>query len=64
LDGKDRRLLLLDQVYAAQIETSAEIGNVGFFMVLLAKVLAQTIIFQIIHYNTLMIIDNLIFTYH
>ena len=29
LDGKDRRLLLLDQVYAYQIETSAERGYFG-----------------------------------
>jgi hypothetical protein len=33
LDGKDRRLLLLDQVYTYQIETSAESGNVGFLRV-------------------------------
>ena len=41
LDGKDRRLLLLDQVYTYQIETSAESGNVGFWRDKLAHGLAQ-----------------------
>jgi len=30
LDGKDRRLLLLDQVYTYQIETNAVWGYLGF----------------------------------
>ena len=41
LDGKDRRLLLLDQVYTGYIETSAERGYLGFLMVCLGHYLAQ-----------------------
>jgi hypothetical protein len=41
LDGKDRRLLLLKQVYTTQIETSAERGYLGFLRVSLGHYLAQ-----------------------